>query len=250
VTIDPHKLGYVPYAAGAFVARNREVVDFVAQGAAYVFDVESSATDTGDKLHHLGQYILEGSKPGAAAAAVYVTHRVLPLHNEGLGRILAVTVRSAEAFWDGARATAARLADRVRLVVPFEPDSNLVCLALNPVGNTSQAAMNRFGRAVFQRMRIEPEQPLQIKTFIGSYTSLQKETLPGAEAHRVLEELGIDPATFVLVPHDPEVEADHIFVLRHTLMNPWLQTGPGDDTYIDLFWRYLEEVVDEVLAEG
>jgi len=251
ITIDPHKLGYLPYPAGAFVARNRSVAEFVTQQAAYVFDLEDSE---GDKLHHLGQYILEGSKPGAAAAAVYVTHKVLPLHTEGFGRLLAVTVRSAEAFRARADIVANELADRVRLTVPFEPDSNLVCIALNPVDNVDQAAMNRFGRAVFRRMRIEPSQPLQIKSFIGSYTSLQKATLPGNEADRILEELGIDPATFVLVPLDPRHESDHIFVLRHTLMNPWLQAGSSasgeGDTYIDRYWAYLAEVIDEVLAEG
>lgn len=251
ITIDPHKLGYVPYPAGAFVARNRDVADFVAQGAAYVFDLaEDEDRPMRDKLHHLGQYILEGSKPGAAAAAVYVTHKVLPLHAEGFGRLLGVTVRSAEAFRARADDVAASLVDRVRLTVPFEPDSNLVCLALNPVGNVDQGAMNRFGRAVFRRMRVEPEQPLQIKSFIGSYTSLQKASLPGEEAHRILDELGVDPDTFVLVPIDERRESDHIFVLRHTLMNPWLQSGPSGRSYIDLYWDWLQGVIDDVLAEG
>lgn len=251
VTVDPHKLGYVPYAAGAFVARNREVVDFIAQGAAYVFDLGDSEepAPTGEKLRNLGQYILEGSKPGAAAAAVYVTHRVLPLDSTGFGRLLAVTVQATERFWDAAREAAERLADRVRLVVPFEPDSNLVCLALNPAGNRRQAAMNRFGRQLFQRMKVDPEQPVQIKSFIGSYTSLRKESLPGNEAHRILDSLGIDPASFVLVPEDDRREADHIFILRHTLMNPWLLEGPSDGGYIELFWDYLERIVDEVLEE-
>ncbi len=250
ITIDPHKLGYVPYAAGAYVARNRDVADFVSQEAAYVFDVdEPDGQSVRDKLHHLGQYILEGSKPGAAAAAVYVTHRVLPLDTEGFGRLLSVTVRSAEAFRSAADVVAEALADRVRLTVPFEPDSNLVCLTINPVGNVDQAAMNRFGRAVFKRMRIEPTQPLQIKSFIGSYTSLQKATLPGDEAHRILEELGIDRDTFVLVPIDTARESDHIFVLRHTLMNPWLQAGPEGRSYIDRYWEWLQGVIDEVLEE-
>ncbi|MEZ4417971.1 MAG: pyridoxal-dependent decarboxylase [Gemmatimonadota bacterium] len=253
ITVDPHKLGYVPYPAGAFVARNREVVDFIAQEAAYVFDLgdREHPVSRSESLHKLGQYILEGSKPGSAAAAVHVTHKVLPLHREGLGRVLKETIRTCEYFWDAARAAAERLSDRVRLVVPFEPDSNLICLALNPVGNTDLAAMNRFGREVFQHMKVEGERPLQTFQFIGSYTSLTCDALPAAEARRILDALGIDPTTFVQVPEDTQREADHVFILRHTLMNPWQLDGPGGRTYVGLYLEWLEDVVDGVLeGEG
>lgn len=250
VTVDPHKLGYIPYPAGAFVARNREVVDFITQEAAYVFDLGDDAVEVPrrQKLHNLGQYILEGSKPGAAAAAVHVTHRVLPLHSEGLGRVLRLTVRACERFYDSARAAGERWAGRVRLCVPFEPDSNLICLALNPEGNTSVAVMNRFTRAVFSHMKVEGDRPVQVKTFIGSYTSLTKDTLPGRQADRILSALGLDPSTFCLVPRDKERDADHIYLLRHTLMNPWLLSGPGEQDYIARYWEYLEEVAGEVLG--
>lgn len=252
ITVDPHKMGYVPYPAGAFVARNREVVDFITQEAAYVFDLgdEEQERPRREKLHNLGQYILEGSKPGASAAAVYVTHRVLPLDSDGLGRLLGLTVRACEAFYDSVEAAQERLEGRVRLCVPFQPDSNLLCLALNPWNNTSAAAMNRFSRAVFARMRVDGERPVQIKTFIGSYTSLLKKTLPGDQTHRILSGLRLDPDTLRLFPTDPKREADHLFILRHTLMNPWLLAGPDDRSYIDHYWDWLVEVIDEVLAEG
>jgi len=250
ITVDPHKLGYIPYAAGAFVARDREVVDFITQQAAYVFDLGEREHEIPrrEQLHKLGQYILEGSKPGAAAAAVHVTHRVLPLHADGIGRLVRLTLRSCERFWDSADVMARRLADRITLIVPFEPDSNLICLALNPAGNDELAVMNAFSREVFAHMRVDPERPVQAKTFIGSYTSLQEGNLPNGQANRILEELGIDGDTFVAAPEDPDREADHIFILRHTLMNPWLLDGPEGRSYIDLYWEYLEEVIDEVLA--
>jgi glutamate/tyrosine decarboxylase-like PLP-dependent enzyme len=251
VTVDPHKLGYVPYPAGAFVARNREVVDFITQQAAYVFDLgdQPDKQRPREKLRSLGQYILEGSKPGAAAASVWVTHRVLPLDGDGLGRLLKVTIRATEEFWDSARVMTERLADRVHLCVPFEPDSNLICLALNPVGNRDLGVMNRFGRRVFSRMRVDPTEPVQIKRFIASYTSLSHDKLPGEESHRILEALDIDPATFVGVPEDDARESDHIFILRHTLMNPWLLDGPEARSYIEMYWDHLEGLIDEALAD-
>jgi glutamate/tyrosine decarboxylase-like PLP-dependent enzyme len=251
VTVDPHKLGYVPYAAGAYVARNREAVDFITQDAAYVFDVEDGGEEQprGQRLMNLGRYILEGSKAGAAAAAVHVTHRTLPLDQTGFGRLLAQTVRTCEYFWDTARERADDLADRVRVCVPFEPDSNLICIAVNPTGNRDLGKMNRFGRAVFSRMKVDPDQPVQVKSFIGSYTSLRKESLPGDRSEGLLGALGIDPTTFTETPADPSRESDHIFILRHTLMNPWLMDGPGGRPYVDLYWEYLSRVFDEVLAE-
>lgn len=251
ITVDPHKLGYIPYSAGAFVARNREVVDFITQEAAYVFDLGDQEREVPrrQKLRNLGQYILEGSKPGAAAAAVNVTHRVLPLDTTGFGRLLGLTVKACEVFYDSVRETAERWSELVHLSVPFEPDSNLICLALNPVGNDSVAVMNRFGRAVFGRMKVDPTQPVQLKTFIGSYTSLTKANLPGRQADRILEGLHLDPATFQLVPEDTERDGDHLFILRHTLMNPWLLASPEGDgrSYIDLYWDYLEDVIREEL---
>jgi glutamate/tyrosine decarboxylase-like PLP-dependent enzyme len=251
ITVDPHKLGYVPYAAGAFLCRNRDVVDFLTQRAAYVFDLGDSDEQVapGDKLRNLGQYILEGSKSGAAAAAVYVTHRVLPLDCEGFGRLLSHTVHTSEDFFDKAREVAAEMRDRVRILVPFEPDSNVICLGLNPADNRDLARMNRFARSVFASMKVDAAQPLQVKSFIGSYTSLLKESAPREQSLRILEGLGLDPATFRSLPEDADREADHIFLLRHTLMNPWLAKKQDGASYIDRYWAYLVELLEAALAE-
>lgn len=250
ITVDPHKLGYVPYAAGAFIARNREVVDFLTQKAAYVFDLGDAAHDTpmDVKLRGLGQYILEGSKSGAAAASVYVTHKVLPLDQNGFGQLMTKTIGTCEFFWDQAREKAERWKDRVTLTVPFEPDTNLVCLAINPADNSSLAAMNRFGRAIFASMKVDAKRPVQVKTFIGSYTSLTKENVGGAQADRILDDLGIDRATFQTLPKDSKRDADHIFLLRHTLMNPWLQSKVEDRNYVEMYWDYLDELIDRALG--
>jgi len=250
ITVDPHKLGYVPYSAGAFITKNSEITDFISQKAAYVFDIEKSSEQQSKReaLHNLGQYILEGSKSGASAATVYVTHKLLPLHCDGFGKLLKQTIKTAEYFWDIARFQKNKLGDEIFFCAPFEPDSNLICLALNPKNNKSLAEMNRFSREVFRHMKVDADQPVQLKTFIGSYTSLSKETLSGSQMDVILNDLEVDPTTFCSPPNAPD-EADHIFILRHTLMNPWLMAPVNhSQNYIDLYWDFLAETVEKVLS--
>jgi hypothetical protein len=245
-----------PYPAGAFVARNRRIVDFIAQEAAYVFDLGTVEKEIppGEKLRALGKYILEGSKPGSAAAAVHVTHEVLPLHDEGFGRLLKGTLHASEAFYAKARQMREKLLDDVHLGIPFETDSHLICLALNPRGNHDLATLNRFGRRLFREMKVDPRKPVQVQQFIGSYTSLFAKTLSPKVRERLVLTLGIDPTTFVekIGPDTPTDRAsDHVFLLRHTLMNPWLQTvGEDGETAIDRYWDWLADLIHRVLAEG
>lgn len=59
----------------------------------------------------------------------------------------------------------------VHACIPFAPDSNLVCLALNPRGNTRIDSMNRFVRQLHDQMRIDFTQPVQSREFFGSTTT-------------------------------------------------------------------------------
>src|SRR3546814_5409072 len=64
---------------------------------------------------------------------------------------------------------------RSRVAVPFAPDSNLVCLAVNPGGNADLATANAFVRRLHDELRADPRQPLQLKQFFGSMTTLRSE---------------------------------------------------------------------------
>ncbi len=80
VTVDPHKAGYVPYPAGALCYRNSAMRDLISLKAPVVFHSASEPT--------VGIYGVEGSKPGAAAAAAWLAHKVIPLSQSGYGKIL------------------------------------------------------------------------------------------------------------------------------------------------------------------
>jgi glutamate/tyrosine decarboxylase-like PLP-dependent enzyme len=245
ITVDPHKLGFVPYGCGAYVARNRAMTDFVTQQAAYLFDGadEIGAVDYDQRFRHLGKCILEGSKPGANAAAAWITHRVLPLDHDHFGRLCAETVRNCEYFFDHVADLRETLAGIARVILPFEPDTNLVCLAINPEGNRSLGRMNAFGRRLYASLSVGENVDMRSREFFGSHTLVRRSALSSGVAERLVRELGLDPATFVDEPDESGNQADSIFLLRHTLMNPWLAGRDQGMNYLDRYCCHLADLV-------
>ena len=241
VTVDPHKLGYLPYGSGAFICRDHRAMALLAEQADYVFH-DANQTGYLARYRSLGQFIPEGSKPGAAAAAAYVTHRVLPLDHEHFGRLQAQTVVAAETFEKRARQFSLEVSANLHAVVPFVPDSNLVCLALNPVGNRDVSRANAFVRRLYDELRCDPSQPLQLKEFFGSVTTLRPEALGEVEMRRILQALGLDPDT---LGGDND---DRLLILRHTLMNPYLIDHENGISYIDRYFEFLERRTRALLA--
>ena len=235
ITVDPHKLGYIPYGAGAFLCRDQRAMQLLAEDADYVFSTEETP-DFFQRFRQLGRYIPEGSKPGAAAAAVYVTHQVLPLDHENFGALPRESIVATEAFRTAATRFAARLEGRLVCKLPFEPDSNLICLALNPAGNTDVATMNRFVRALHRSLSYDPRQPVQAREFFGSMTTLRPDVMGAEETTRALEALGLDPATLDAGGEDD----DRLVILRHTLMNPFLLDTGNGISYLEMYFDYLE----------
>jgi len=253
VTIDPHKLGYLPFGCGAFVSRDAGTLDFLSQEAAYVFDLKDDPLKKPPmkKLLSLGQYIMEGSKPGATAAAAYVTHRVIPLHRNGFGKVLINTMMSCEYLYERINLLQKRVENLVTISIPYTPDTNLMCYCINPKRNKYLALMNHFTRKIFNYMgRINSDQPLQGHEFFGAFTSLTKDKLNDEEGERILGVLGIDAETFVHSVDDRTKQADHIYMIRHTLMNPWLLHRDQDDkyNYLDRFCMFLERCIIKELG--
>lgn len=241
-TVDPHKLGYLPYGTGAFVCRDGRAMALLAEHADYVFH-GSAALDYMARFRRLGQFIPEGSKPGASAAAVYVTHKVLPLDHANFGMLPRRTVLAAEAFHARARSFAGEIADVATALVPFPPDSNLVCLALNPAANTAVKRASAFVRSLHAELSCDPSQPLQVKQFFGSVTRLRPEALGETETTRILAALGLDPAT---LEGDGD-DGDRLVILRHTLMNPYLIDRENGISYIDLYFAHLASRIRALL---
>lgn len=90
VTIDPHKMGYIQYPAGSLLYRNMEVINLLTFTGSYI----GAASDP-----TVGMFGIEGSKPGAAAAAVFFSHKCIRPSVEGYGRIMSYSLANARQFY-------------------------------------------------------------------------------------------------------------------------------------------------------
>lgn len=116
VTLDPHKLGYVPYSSGAFLAADVRDYTCVRTLAPYI-DYDLNAGDR-------GPYTLEGSRSAAGAASTWLTARTIGLNASGYGLLLARTIRQKNRLESILKASS----PLVR-VVP-NCDTNILCFTL------------------------------------------------------------------------------------------------------------------------
>ena len=85
ITIDPHKMGYIPYSAGAISFKNRNALILIKQLASYINDnykhSNNGSIDTLADLNDIkafSPYVFECSKSGAAAASCWFTEKLIP----------------------------------------------------------------------------------------------------------------------------------------------------------------------------
>jgi len=112
VVIDPHKHGLQPYGCGCVLFREPAV------GRLYKHD--SPYTYFSSAELHLGEISLECSRPGAAAAALWATQKLLPL--ERGGEFAQELERGREAALEFCRA----IGNRRKFVAAFEPELDIL----------------------------------------------------------------------------------------------------------------------------
>jgi glutamate/tyrosine decarboxylase-like PLP-dependent enzyme len=240
ITVDPHKLGFVPYPAGAIVFRDGRVKELVAQEASYALGGRTSQPHE----VNIGKYILEGSKPGAAAAATFLSHRVMRLDQHGYGKLLGQTLRVARSFHDRLRWFAQTIRGEFIVQPLFLPDTNILDYTFNVAGNDRLDLMNRFNQRVYQELSIDPMSPVQTRRFIVSHTEFAHEQYNPQVVGAFLEtQMGIRAGAFVSAAERIRRERtgtpgsdDAVIVFRSTMMNLFtLEKVRREQDYLDLF---------------
>ena len=145
VSIDPHKLGYVPYPAGAFLIKDKRGRELVATDPPYL---AMASSGDGDQPV-IGRFIFEGSKPGASAAAVWLSHKTIPLNSDGHGRIIASTLKAARYLHAFLGASDFR---PFRVLCLPEPDLNIVCFMLHHPSLTDLESLNALNETIYREL--------------------------------------------------------------------------------------------------
>jgi glutamate/tyrosine decarboxylase-like PLP-dependent enzyme len=234
VTIDPHKLGYVPYPAGAFLLKERRARDLVAIDPPYL--APTAGLDSAEDLY-LGRFIFEGSKPGAAAAAVWLSHKVLPLDASGYGHLIEQTAAGAHRLYNAL--STADLAP-FRLVLLPRPDINIICYVIHHPLLTTLDSVNAFNERIYALMSLEI--PGATPEYIISRTRFQSPMYDGA-IEPVLHELG------VCTEADWKAAgSDGLVILRSTVMDPFLIAPPPAPDHVAGFVTALRHACNTALG--
>jgi glutamate/tyrosine decarboxylase-like PLP-dependent enzyme len=129
IVIDPHKHGLQPYGCGCVLFRD--------SGVGRLYKHDSPYTYFSSAELHLGEISLECSRPGAAAAALWATQKLLPLEKGG------EFARGLE----GGRNAALKLFEKVcadsRFIVAFAPELDIVVFAPRARSVTESSALTR-----------------------------------------------------------------------------------------------------------
>jgi glutamate/tyrosine decarboxylase-like PLP-dependent enzyme len=134
IVIDPHKHGLQPYGCGCVLFRDTDIGRFYQHDSPFTYFSSAEL--------HLGEISLECSRPGAAAVALWATHRLLPPVAGGrFADDLDRCLDAAREFWS-------RLDASPSFRPLMQPELDIVVYAVN-AEDTATASVR--ARQVFER---------------------------------------------------------------------------------------------------
>ena len=207
LTIDPHKFGYVPYPAGAVLFRDYHVRDAIAYKAPYLADDDRAGFGG-----FLGQWTLEGSRPGAVAVSCYLSQAMVPLTPDGHGRFMRNCMKANQDLFAALRDRFAATEGELALRPFHRPETVAFCFVIAPgEGVESVASLNAYTNRIGQQMTVDGREDINQYDFLLSRTEVDV----AGYAH-VLE--GLLPADVVAEAADND---ETLTLLRTCLMNPF-----------------------------
>jgi glutamate/tyrosine decarboxylase-like PLP-dependent enzyme len=206
ITLDPHKLGFVPYACGAFLVKDARSYSVSQISAPYLIKDESIGFPGWSTT-------LEGSRSATGAGAVWLSSRVLPLNADGHGAILNQTLEAKELLAEKLQQNFANIH------FTAGSDTNIVSFVLAEPGNGLQE-VNRVTGAIIDSFSDSPNFAISRTALnLASYASLVND---------VVDEWG------------GAMDDDHLLVIRMVVMSPYLGDSANTEKLLDEFVAELE----------
>lgn len=176
VTIDPHKQGSISYGAGAVLFKDEALKKIILNTAPYTYHLTEKP--------NIGMFSLEGSRPGAMAAACYLTYKVLPPNKGGIGQLLDQTINSTMSLYH-------KIQDHPQLENLHFPDLDILCFHTASDRNDVKK-INNSTLHLYRKNSLETDNPefilskfivpAQILTRFGNYTSIPENGLTALRA--------------------------------------------------------------------
>lgn len=252
ITVDPHKLGYVPYPCGVVAFRNDLVRQFLTEEAPYISD--ASPEDVRSHHHRaptsVGPFIIEGSKPGAAVAACWLSHRMIPPDRTGYGEIIRASLLAARELyerlvhWDiSCRANGHEPKFRFVPITEMPPDTNVVCFLAVEKNNPTVQRTNALNRWLYERFTIDAEHGDEHYSYSQPFFLSRTEVSPPAYSPEAMENLlrraGLDPKEYAV---------EGLFLLRAAVMSHYhvmaAETGHKQELLAD-FVELLAQKIEQ-----
>jgi glutamate/tyrosine decarboxylase-like PLP-dependent enzyme len=143
ITIDPHKHGLVSYGAGAILFKEEKLREIVLNTAPYTYHKLDKP--------NIGMFSLEGSRPGAMAAACYLTYKVLPPNETGIGKFFSSSLTASKKLYKLLEES-----DSIRNL--NYPDLDINCF-YKESASKNLSEVNRLTLELYNRLSVESENP-------------------------------------------------------------------------------------------
>src|SRR5207237_8904071 len=129
IVIDPHKHGLQPYGCGCVLFRDPGVGRLYKHNSPYTYFSSAEL--------HLGEISLECARPGASAAALWATQKLLPLKKGG------EFARGLEKGWKAARGLFEKLKADSRFITAFAPELDILVFVPRGDSVSESSALSR-----------------------------------------------------------------------------------------------------------
>ncbi len=207
ITLDPHKLGYVPYACGAILVKDERHY-LVSQFSAPYIDANHES--------NIWLKTLEGSRSATGAAATWMTAKTIGFHAQGYGRILARTVNTKKKIEQELQ----RQVPDCRLIPHC--DSNVLCFCI---------------AAQHESLSVTNQRSLKIYEMIGADHSFfaSKTALTFQSYGRMLKPF-IDS-------WQGKVDDNQLVLVRFVIMNPFFSSKENQVDYTQDLIKRLQMLI-------
>lgn len=214
ITIDPHKLGYVPYSSGCFICRNKTFYRAINNSAAYV-DFKSKKEP--------GPYTIEGSRSAAGAIATLLTARTLGFNSSGLGRIIEKTIEAAQQIRRD-------LSQNQTIHVLKLENSNILCFFILSK-DRKLSHCNKLTKHLHKKISTNNNHKTKNKFYVSK-------TILNSKYKRMVSSVCQEARI--------QKNVDELFLIRCTIMNPFINSKYYKKSLIKEFVAYLDDSINNL----